>query len=325
MVGRSVQTAGAVSQLVMPMSANLSQARAFDHARAFDTGAPTATPQLGRALQLANRAVGALVSEAMLTPKPALVDARGSGAHRDLDLQRMLNSAHSLHGTFLSIARAAAGQEPHQALREQLARIGRSGERAMLAATHGSNAHRGAIWVLGLLVAARSILGEASPRHVAALAGRIAAFPDRYAPGQDSNGARVCLRYGVTGARGEAIAGFPHVIEAGLPALRAARTNGADEACARLDALVAIMATLDDTCLLHRGGLPALEAAQRGARDTLLAGGSSSAAGRRALLRLDAELVMRNASPGGSADLLAACIFLDGNCKPSITGVARTR
>jgi triphosphoribosyl-dephospho-CoA synthase len=269
------------------------------------------------ALQLADLAVDVLEAEAMLTPKPALVDARGPGAHRDLDLPLMLKSAGSLHGTFLNIATVAAGREPDQALREQLARIGRSGERCMLAATRGSNAHRGAIWVLGLLVAARAIQGEASPhgkagpRETASLAARIAALPDRYAPALDSHGALVCRRYGVRGARGEAVAGFPHVVDVGLPAMWAARAKGADETCARLDALVAIMATLDDTCLLHRGGLPALEAAQRGARDTLMAGGSSSAAGRRALLRLDAELVKRNASPGGCADLLAACIFLD--------------
>jgi triphosphoribosyl-dephospho-CoA synthase len=287
-----------------------------------------------RALQLADLAVDVLEAEAMLTPKPALVDARGPGAHRDLDLPAMLKSAGSLHGTFLNMATAAAGREPDQALREQLARIGRAGERCMFAATLGSNAHRGAIWVLGLLVAARAMQGEASPRgevgphggvgprETASLAARIAAFPDRYAPAQDSHGARVCRRYGVRGARGEAAAGFPHVVDVGLPAMWAARAKGADETCARLDALVAIMATLDDTCLLHRGGLPALQAAQRGARDTLMAGGSSSAAGRRALLRLDAELVRRNASPGGCADLLAACIFLDsGRMQPPATAV----
>jgi triphosphoribosyl-dephospho-CoA synthase len=288
-------------------------------------------PEPRRARQLADLAVDVLAAEAMLTPKPALVDGRGSGVHLDLDLPAMLKSAGSLHGTFLNMAEAAAaaGQEPNQALREQLARIGRSGERCMFAATGGSNAHRGAIWVLGLLVAARAIQGDASPRgavvprgeagprETAALAARIAAFPDRYAPAQDSHGARACRRYGVRGARGEAVAGFPHVIEVGLPAMRAARAKGADESCARLDALMAIMATLDDTCLLHRGGLSALQAAQRGARATLMAGGSSSAAGRRALLRLDAELVKRNASPGGCADLLAACIFLDSDCKKS--------
>jgi triphosphoribosyl-dephospho-CoA synthase len=275
-----------------------------------------------RALQLADLAVDVLAAEAMLTPKPALVDARGSGAHRDLDLPAMLKSAGSLHGTFLNMATAAAGREPDQALREQLARIGRSGESQMYAATGGSNAHRGAIWVLGLLVAARAIQGKAGPRETAALAARIAAFPDRHAPAQDSHGAHVCRRYGVRGARGEAVAGFPHVVEVGLPALWAARAKGADETCARLDALMAIMSTLDDTCLLHRGGMPALEAAQRGARDTLTAGGSSSAAGRRALLRLDAELVRRNASPGGCADLLAACIFLDsGRKRPPATAL----
>jgi triphosphoribosyl-dephospho-CoA synthase len=91
----------------------------------------------------------------------------------------------------------------------------------------------------------------------------------------------------------------------------AARANGAGETCARLDALMAIMASLDDTCLLHRGGMPALEAAQAGAGAVLEAGGSSSAAGWRALLRLDAELLARYASPGGCADLLAACLFLE--------------
>src|ERR1700729_1707330 len=77
---------------------------------------------------LADHAVDALLAEARLTPKPALVDRRGSGAHRDLDLARMTRSARSLRGTFLSMASAAAGREPDQALREELARIGRAGE-----------------------------------------------------------------------------------------------------------------------------------------------------------------------------------------------------
>jgi triphosphoribosyl-dephospho-CoA synthase len=273
---------------------------------------PRSMPAPGTALQLANRAVEVLIAEATLTPKPALVDMRGSGAHRDLDIALMCKSARSLHGTFRRIALAAAGRRPDQQLREQLARIGRSGERDMLVATAGVNAHRGAIWVMGLLVAAQAMSPEPSQvREVAALAGRLARFPDRYASARSSNGARACLRFGVVGARGEACAGFPHVVQVGLPALWAARANGADENCARLDALMAIMATLDDTCLLHRGGLPALDTAQRGARDVLRAGGTFTAEGRRTLLRLDAELLALNASPGGCADLLAACLFLD--------------
>jgi triphosphoribosyl-dephospho-CoA synthase len=183
----------------------------------------------------------------------------------------------------------------------------------MLAATGGSNAHRGAIWVLGLLVAARAICdGGTGAGEVADVAARIARLPDRFASAAPSNGSRVCDMYGVPGARGEAQAGFPHVIAIGLPALRRAREQGVSETHAQLDALVAIMAHLPDTCLLHRGGLAALHAAQAGARAVIDAGGTSTVEGWGALLALDADLLERWASPGGCADLLAACLFLDG-------------
>jgi triphosphoribosyl-dephospho-CoA synthase len=266
-----------------------------------------------RAEQLADRAVQALVAEALLTPKPALVDQRGPGAHPDLDLGSLLRSAHSLRAGFRSMALAASVGSPDVALRERLGALGRSAEQRMLAATGGSNAHRGAIWVLGLWVAALSH-GPAGRTltEIAALAARLARLPDRHAPALSSNGARVCRLFGVRGARGEAAAGFPHVLRVGLPALRASRRRGDDEQCARLDALMAIMGSLDDTCLLHRGGWPALRAAKRGARGVLALGGTASAPGWRALLALDAELLQRYASPGGGADLLAACLFLDG-------------
>ena len=272
-----------------------------------------------RAVELADRAVAALIAEALLTPKPALVDARGSGAHLDLTLDQLLRSARALHAGFFEMAQApvlhaAAGFELDCTLRERLGSIGREAELAMLRATRGANAHRGAIWVLGLLVAAKSMSDpDAHSKSVAALAARIAMLPDREAPSAAlSNGTRVCNRYGVRGARGEAAAGFPHVINVGLPALRRSRRGGANENCARLDALMAIMTSLDDTCLLHRGGVVALRAAQHGARAVLAAGGTATADGWNKILDLDARLMALNASPGGCADLLAACIFLDG-------------
>jgi triphosphoribosyl-dephospho-CoA synthase len=262
---------------------------------------------------LADCAVAALIDEACLTPKPALVDRRGSGAHRDLDLDTMLRSARALQPTFLALARAAAGEKPSQRLREQLARIGREGEVAMLRATGGSNAHRGAIWVVGLLCAAAAMSPLSDPSILCAHAAAIARFEDRFAPSPEalSHGARVIQRFGVAGARGQAADGFPHVLEAGLPALHRSRANGASEDEARLDALLAIIATLDDTCLLHRGGRIALEAAQSGARGVLQAGGTAQPQGRAALARLDLLLNELNASPGGAADLLAATLFLD--------------
>ena len=264
------------------------------------------------ARHLSTAAVAALLEEAELTPKPALVDRRGSGAHHDLDLVRLRHSAQSLRVGFADVARAATVVESPLRLRERIGRIGRDMERRMLAATDGSNAHRGAIWALGLLVAAAAQhRSERNAARIAAAAAALARLPDRFAPRPLSNGARVRLRFGTTGARGEAQAGFPHAIEIGLPTLHAARDRGVPEDCARLDALMAIMASLDDTCLLHRGGLAALEIAKTGAGAVLAAGGTAAPAGLERLHRLHDKLMARWASPGGSADLLGVTLFLD--------------
>ena len=96
-----------------------------------------------------------------------------------------------------------------------------------------------------------------------------------------------------------------------LGELQAARQRGATETCAQLDTLVAIMAQLDDTCLLFRGGQDALRAAKEGARAILHAGGTGTTEGKALLFQLEHVLLLRRASPGGSADLLAATLFLD--------------
>lgn len=258
-------------------------------------------------------AVSALIAEAELTPKPALVDRRGNGAHHDLDLTRLRRSARCLQGGFAEIARAAAFERPPLRLREQIGRIGRDMERRMRAETEGSNAHRGAIWALGLLVAAAARhRSETNPARIATAAADLAGLPDRFAPPRPpSHGERARLRFGAAGARGEAQAAFPNAIHVGLPALREARGRGVPEDCAQLDALMAIMSRLDDTCLLHRGGLAALNAAKTGARAVLDAGGTATPAGLGRLHRLHDELMSLWASPGGSADLLAVTLFLD--------------
>jgi triphosphoribosyl-dephospho-CoA synthase len=265
----------------------------------------------GRATRLATLAVRALIEEAELTPKPALVDKRGPGAHADLSLTSMKRSALSLRPHFEMMALVSVQQIPNRTLREQLGAIGRSAERSMLLTTNGVNTHRGAIWALGLLVSAAAMEAN-SPEVVANWAGELACLPDSNGPKQQlSNGSRVIERYKVSGARGEAQAGFPHVTTAGLPRLYRSRQQGASETKARLDTFLAIMMSLNDTCLLHRGGLVALNTAQAGAAAILASGGTTTIQGWELLQRLDRDLVALKASPGGSADLLAATLFLD--------------
>jgi len=264
------------------------------------------------ALDLSALAVSVLIEEAELTPKPALVDRRGSGAHRDLDLDRLRRSALALRDGFTAIAVAAARERSLPHVREEIGQIGRSMEQRMIDATGGSNAHRGAIWAVGLLVATTARCpAERSADTIAASAAALARLPDRFAPRSSSHGKQARLRFGASGARGEAQAAFPHATLVGLPMLRRARERGLPEDRARLDALMAIMARLDDTCLLHRGGPVALRTAQVGAQTVLAAGGTATAAGMRRLHRLHAALMTLWASPGGCADLLAVTLFLD--------------
>lgn len=262
---------------------------------------------------LADQAVDALIDEADLSPKPALVDRRGSGAHTDLHLGLMHASALALWPAFKAMAEAAMELGTvGQPLREALGRIGREGEAAMLAVTGGVNTHRGAIWALGLLVAAAALgPGKAAAAALATRAARIALIDDRAAPRQDSHGSHVAQRYGARGAREEAQLGFPGVLLHGLPQLQRSRAQGSGEQNARLDALLAIMAELEDTCVLWRAGPEGLAAMQQGARAVLAAGGCASLAGRRRLRELETRLLGLNASPGGAADLLAACLFID--------------
>jgi triphosphoribosyl-dephospho-CoA synthase len=284
----------------------------FSSSTALKTLWPRSNHQ-ARAMRLARLAREALIAEVELSPKPGLVDRRGAGAHKDLSLAIMRRSALMIEPYLCEMALISIGSHPSQRMREQLAAIGRDAERAMLKATGGSNSHKGAIWILGLLIsaAARQDEGKVPASRIAATAKKIASFADRAIPRLVSHGDIVAKRFGVAGARGEALRGFPHVIDVGLPMLRLKRTSGGSETVARLDTLLSIMASLNDTCLLYRGGKTALVAAKEGAIAVERSGGSGTAIGRQQLYRLDRRLLELGVSPGGSGDLLAATLFLD--------------
>ncbi|WP_426118940.1 triphosphoribosyl-dephospho-CoA synthase [Pseudomonas sp. DSP3-2-2] len=285
----------------------------------------TESEALSLADHLADLAVEALIDEADLSPKPALVDRRGSGAHRDLHLGLMHASALSLWPAFKEMAEAAMEFGViGQPLREALGRIGREGEAAMLRTTEGVNTHRGAIWALGLLVTAAALEPEnCSAASLSLRAAKLALIDDRHVIAQASHGQQVARRYGAMGAKEQAQLGFPAVLQFGLPQLQRSRATGHGEQNARLDALLAIMTTLSDTCVLYRAGTAGLNAMQRGAQRVLDAGGSASLSGRRCLHELDQQLLQLNASPGGAADLLAACLFID-SLEPALGHLSRS-
>lgn len=262
---------------------------------------------------LAVMAVQALIEEAELTPKPGLVDRESSGSHQDMSIKLMIKSAKSLEPSFRKIAKVSYKRAPSQELREEIAVIGRQGEIDMFQATGGINTHKGAIWALGLLISSAAMNPEeTSSDRIALSAGKLALFPDRNRPQQMTNGTKVKEKYGVNGALGEAQSGFPHIRNIALPVLYASRKRDIAEDLCRLNVLIALMASLNDTCILHRGGPQALSLTKELSAEIMVSGGVSTQTGWKVLRELDQSLYKFNASPGGSADLLAATLFLDG-------------
>ena len=154
-------------------------------------------------------------------------------------------------------------------------------------------------------------MGAASAEAIAETARQLACLPDRNASKKEIHGLQATRPYRPTGARAEAQAGFPSIIAAGLPRLHLSREIDESETLARLNALLAIMTGLDDARLLQQGGQAALKTAQAGAASILEAGGVATPEGWRLLQQLDRDLLALKSSPRGSADMLAATIFID--------------
>lgn len=255
---------------------------------------------------VANKACEALINEVSLTPKPGLVDQIDSGSHDDLSIELMKKSADSLKDTFYNIAFISFGQKPSQRLREEIATIGRHGEERMYEATNGINTHKGAIWALGLLTSAFAIgKGKYSIKRIIRTAGQIARFPDeQFYSKKATNGMRVIQKYNVQGARGEAENDFPHLRDYAIPTYEKFLSLNHKKQDIYLFTLLSLIANLDDTCILHRGGLAALNKAQEEAKITLESQDLSR------LKPMNELFIAMNISPGGSADLLAATILL---------------
>ena len=239
---------------------------------------------------LGEMAENALLAEVHFTPKPGLVDEANNGAHRDMDVPLFERSAHALRPCFEEFVRLGIQGASPAALQQ----AGVRAEQAMFAATGGVNTHKGAIYSGALLLhaAGRLLSGEEEGDLYELAAQTAAAIP---APtGTHGAAVRACCG----GIRTEAVSGYPTA----QAVLRQLRQSGP------LDALLLSMSRLDDSTLWHRGGAEGAQLVRSRAADILAAPASEREARTR---RLDAELIERNLSPGGSADLLAMAFFLE--------------
>jgi triphosphoribosyl-dephospho-CoA synthase len=247
-------------------------------------------------------------------PKPGLVSHIDPGSHQDMNARTFRRSAAAIRPYFQQLAASAADGCGMGRLRV----IGLEAERAMLAATSGVNTHRGAIFGLGLLCAAAGARagGQIDPAlPLGAIVARLWGGSILDGPVLlHSHGSAARRRFAAGGARVEAARGFPSVYHVGLPALRkGALAAGADEEAARVEACFALIASIEDTNLLHRGGLEGLRFARTATKRFLDEGGVGSPDWRRRAGAVHRSFVARRLSPGGSADLLAMTLFVEAH------------
>ena len=228
----------------------------------------------------ARQAVRALLYEVTTTPKPGLVDRRNSGSHTDMDSFTFMSSAASLYPYFEACTRAgrktADGPAPETfaALRP----LGCEAEGEMLAATHGVNTHKGAIFSIGIVCAALGRLDRPGPR-----AGGSLDHDGR------ADGKRLCGGHGreCRYRRAEALCAVRHYRGAGAGGSRFARRVGVWSARAGKRAgrriqpqSVRLRGTAGDHCQQH-GYQP--DRPQRPCDATGRGGGAESLAGPDAL------------------------------------------
>ncbi len=262
--------------------------------------------EIGRAATLA------LHDELALAPKPGLVSFVDSGSHNDMDAHTFMRSLFALRHYFVQTAALGQAHAPFDALES----CGMAAEVRMLEATDGINTHRGAIFTLGLLCAAAGAAqrdGEAM--HSAALRATLCrrwghALSARSQRVSTLPGGIAARRHGLRSASQEAALGFPVLFDIAVPTLAGALRRGLTTQQARVDTLFAVIASLDDSNIAHRGGLPGLRHAQQAACHFLAQGGAARSGGLDAARVIHRDFVARRLSPGGAADTLAAACWV---------------
>ena len=241
---------------------------------------------------IAELAAEAMYREIRLTPKPGLVDRVNSGAHSDMDFALFMASIAAIapwFSTFFNIGRETARFSGPQTLRA-IRPTGLACEQAMFNATGGVN---------------ETLTQRSLCRETRIICTGIVEQELKTTGIARTKGEQQFQTYGFTGARGEAASGFITVRQAGLPHLNTALGQGESEDVALLRMLLGLMAANPDTNLVSRGGIEGLNYARRYSRRLLKIKRLPADKLVNALLRMDAEFIKRNLSPGGSADLIS--------------------
>lgn len=264
-----------------------------------------------RSFALAAMANRAILYEVACFPSPGLVSPICNGAHEDMDFFTFMDSTSVIYKYIVLFAQSGFSSKSPKEIFAQIRAVGIQCEEDMLKTTKGVNTHKGTIFLMGICIAAaakainenkrfediRSILMEMTTGIVEAEL--------KQKKCDNTHGEKLYNKYGIKGIRGEVEKGIPIVFNFSLDFYKSNRVLGHNDGAVKT--LLGIMQYCEDSNIIYRHSLEVLEEVKFKVRKVLEL---DSIRYKEALQELNEEFVIRNISPGGSADLLSVTIFL---------------
>jgi holo-ACP synthase / triphosphoribosyl-dephospho-CoA synthase len=264
---------------------------------------------------LAWQAVKSLIVEVGLGPKPGLVSLKDNGPHKDMNHSLFIDSAAVLFEGYKEMADLAEDEEfEPELVFQKMRKIGLKMETEMLVATGGVNTHKGAIFLIGLLVTASArVFKETRTVEMGFISELVREMTQgvvqELKEELGTHGCSIFQEHGFKGARGEAESGMDRVFDVGFPALAANIDFGLTKNEAALASLVSIISENDDTNLVFRGGIEKLETVKMAASN-IIDMGFWNEDSLMTYQELCDYCLENNLSCGGSADILACSLFV---------------
>ena len=272
---------------------------------------------------LGELATRSILLEVSAHPKPGLVTPYSCGCHTDMDYALFLKSSAVLSQGFCPLPSFGYGfKGSPQELFERARAMGVPVEQRMFEVTGGVNTQKGLVFLFHVLLSGGGYLarrGSPGPQGLAALVAEmtegivereLGPLMNAGRPQRMTKGEQLYVDYGITGIRGEVEHGLPSVMNNGLPTFEHTLHETGDLNASLLQTLFSLMTVVEDTNIMSRKGLDMYETIVGSAAEVLDLGGVLTDEGQAAITAFSYMATEAHISPGGSADLLSATLFM---------------
>lgn len=271
-------------------------------------------------IRIAELALRSMLYEVSSFPSPGLVSPISPGAHSDMDFYTFLKSSSVLMFPMALCAEIGYKTSVEYILPE-IRKVGLKAEKRMYEVTSGINTQKGLLFLEGVISsAAGNILALGIDLNTVVICETVGKICDNLIERDFDNlnnkdyltrGEKLYLGYHISGIRGEVQSGLPSILNYGLPSLYEAREKGLNENDSIIHVLISLMRITEDTNIAGRFSVEVLEKVKSHAAKIMDEGGMTTEVGRSMVCKLDKEFNLKGISPGGSADLTAATLFVD--------------